>query len=60
MSLASTVITVAPASSATVALSLTAIGASSTQVTLTETVALEPPLSVYVNVSGDEPGGSLQ
>ena len=31
---------------ATVALSSTAVGGSSTQVTVTETVAVEPPLSV--------------
>ena len=52
MSLASTSIALAAESSPTVALSLTAVGASSTQVTVTETVAVEPPLSVYVKVSG--------
>jgi hypothetical protein len=57
--LASTSIALAPESSATVALSLTAVGGSSSQLTVTETVAVEPPLSVYVNVSG-VPGGSLQ
>ena len=39
------------ASSSTVAESATATGASSTQVTVIDTVATEPPLSVYVNVS---------
>ena len=52
VSLASTSIAVAAESSTTVALSLTAVGASATQVTVTETVAVEPPLSVYVKVSG--------
>ena len=46
VSLASTSIAPAAESSATVALSSTAVGASSTQVTVTETVAVEPPLSV--------------
>ena len=46
VSLASTSIAVAAESSATVALSSTAVGASSTQVTVTDTVAVEPPLSV--------------
>ena len=46
VSLASTETAVAPLSSATVGESLTATGASSTQVTLTETVAELPPLSV--------------
>ena len=55
VSLASTAIALAAESSTTVALSSTAVGASSTQVTVTETVAVEPPLSVYVNVSGDAP-----
>ena len=45
-SFASTSIAVAPASSATVAVSSTAVGGSSTHVTVTETVAVEPPLSV--------------
>ena len=35
-------------------------GASGEQVTVTETVALEPPPSVYPNVSGLPPGASLQ
>ena len=42
-SLASTSIAVAPESSVTVAVSLTAVGLSSTQVTVTATVAVEPP-----------------
>ena len=46
VSLVSTAIALAPASSATVAESFTATGRSSTQVTVTETVAVEPPLSV--------------
>ena len=46
VSLASTSIAPAPESSATVALSLTAVGGASAQVTVTDTVALEPPLSV--------------
>ena len=46
VSLASTPIAVAPESSLTVAASLTAEGESSWQVTVTETVAVEPPLSV--------------
>ena len=46
VSLASTLIAVAPESSATVAVSSTATGSSSTQVTVTETVAVEPPLRV--------------
>ena len=46
VSLASTSIAVAAASSITVAASSTATGASSTQVTVTETVAVEPPLRV--------------
>ena len=46
VSLASTSIAVLPESSATVALSLTATGASSTGVTVIETVAVEPPLRV--------------
>ena len=60
VSLASTGTAVAAASSATVALSLTATGGSSTQVTVTDTVAVEPPLSVYVNVSGEPPAWLLQ
>ena len=52
VSLASTSIAVAAESSATVAVSSTAVGASSTQVTVTDTVAVEPPLSVYVKLSG--------
>ena len=60
VSLASTSIALAAESSATVALSSTAVGASSPQVTVTDTVAVEPPLSVYVNVSGVVPGGLLQ
>ena len=36
-------------------------GGSATHVTVTETVAVEPPgVSVYVNVSGEVPGGLLQ
>ena len=46
VSLASTAIGVAAESSATVAVSSTAVGASSTHVTVTDTVAVEPPLSV--------------
>ncbi len=42
------------------ALSSTAVGGLSLQVTVTDTVAVEPPLSVYVNMSGVVPGGSLQ
>jgi hypothetical protein len=60
VSLARTLIVLAPESSATVAVSSTATGASSAHVTATVTVAVEPPLSVYVNVSGDVPGGLLQ
>ena len=60
VSFASTLIAVAAASSRTVAESATAVGASSTHVTVIETVAVEPPFSVYVNVSGLVPGGSLQ
>ena len=60
VSLTSTSTAVAPESSATVALSSTAVGGLSFQVTVTDTVALEPPLSVYVNTSGMVPGGSLQ
>jgi hypothetical protein len=52
VSLASTSIAPAAASSTTVALSLTADGESSTHVTVTDTVAVEPPLSVYSKVSG--------
>ena len=60
MSLASTSIAFGAESSATVAASSTAIGESSTHVTVTDTVAVEPPLSVYVNVSGVPPGWVLQ
>ena len=60
VSLASTSIAPAPESSPTVALSSTAVGGSSVQLTVTDTVAVEPPLSVYVNVSGGVPGESLQ
>ena len=61
VSLPSTATAVAPASSTTVAGSFTATGGSSTQVTVTDTVADEPPgVSVYENVSRDVPGGSLQ
>ena len=61
VSLPSTPIALAPVSWITVALSLTATGGSSTQVTVIETVAVEPPgVSVYVNVSGVVPGGLLQ
>ncbi len=52
LSLASTSIAVAAASSSTVAASSTATGGSSTQVTVTDTVASEPPLSVYVKRVG--------
>jgi hypothetical protein len=41
-------------------LSAPATGASFTQVTVIDTVAVEPPLSVYVKVSFVVPGGSLQ
>ena len=52
---------VAGLSSSTVAESLTAAARSSTQVTVTETVAAEPPgVSVYVKVSSVVPGGALQ
>ena len=48
-------------SSSVVPLSSTAVGGSLTHVTLTDTVAVEPPgVSVYVNVSGEVPGGALQ
>ena len=61
VSLASTSIALAPESSPTVALSLTAVGGSSTQVTVTDTVAVEPPgVSEYVNVSGEPPAWLLQ
>src|ERR1700709_2481422 len=61
VSLASTSTGVGPQASATVALSSTATGGSSLHVTVTETVAVEPPgASVYVNVSGVVPGGLLQ
>jgi hypothetical protein len=40
--------------------SSSATGASLTQVTVIDTEAVEPPFSVYVNVSGVVPGGSLQ
>ena len=40
--------------------SSSATGASLTHVTVTDTVALEPPLSVYVNVLSVVPGGVLQ
>ena len=46
VSLASTSIWVAGSSSATVAVSLTAVGPSSAQFTVTATVAVEPPLRV--------------
>ena len=46
VSFASTSIALAPESSTTVALSSTADGASSTHVTVTDTVAVEPPVSV--------------
>jgi hypothetical protein len=60
VSLARTLTVLAPESSPTVALSSTATGTSSTQVTVTDTVAVSPPLSVYVKVSGVVPGGLLQ
>src|ERR1700710_348016 len=60
VSLASTSTALAPESSATVAASATATGGSSMHVTVTDTVATEPPFSVYVNVSGVVPGGLLQ
>ena len=61
VSLPSTLIAFAVESSDTVGLSFTASGGSSTQVTVIETVALDPPgVSVYVKVSGVVPGGSLQ
>ena len=40
--------------------SSSATGASLTHVTVTDTVAVEPPLSVYVNVLSVVPGGVLQ
>ena len=40
--------------------SSTATGGSSTQLTVTDTVAVEPPLSVYVKLSVEVPGGLLQ
>ena len=40
--------------------SLSAVGASLTHVTVIDTVALELPLSVYVKVLGVVPGGLLQ
>ena len=43
VSFASTLIALAPESSTTVAASSTATGASSAQVTVTDTVAVEPP-----------------
>ena len=46
VSFASTLIAVAPESSATVGESSAATGLSSTQLTATDTVACEPPLSV--------------
>ena len=46
VSFASTSIAVAPESSATVALSSTATGRSSTHVTVTDTVAVDPPFKV--------------
>ena len=46
VSFASTSIAVASASSATVATSSTASGSSAAQLTITETVAVEPPLSL--------------
>ena len=46
VSFASTSIAVAPESSTTVALSFTATGGSSTHVTVTDTVAVEPPFKV--------------
>jgi hypothetical protein len=53
VSFASTGMALAPESSFTSAESLTATGGSSTQVTVTATVADEPPgVSVYVKVSG--------
>ncbi len=35
-------------------------GASGEQVTLIETVAVDPPFSAYVKVSSEVPGGELQ
>ena len=46
VSLARTLNVVAPESSSTVRASSTAIGGSSTQVTVTETVAVSPPVTV--------------
>ena len=60
VSLANTLIWVAGAFRVNVTASAEACGASSTQVTATVTVALEPPLTVYVNVSSRVPGGTLQ
>ena len=39
---------------------LSTTGSSGTHVTVTDTVAVEPPLSVYVNVSGEPPAWLLQ
>src|SRR4029078_1445658 len=58
VSLARTLIVVAGASSSTVLVSSTAVGASSTQVTVTRTVPIAPPLRVYVKLSVGVP--SLQ
>jgi hypothetical protein len=55
-----TSIAVAAASSPVEPESPTASGESSTHVTVIDAVALEPPSSVYVNVSGAPPGGLLQ
>ncbi len=60
VSLVSAGTAVAAADSATVAASLTATGLSSTQVTVIDTVAVEPPLRVYVKVSAVPPVWLLQ
>jgi hypothetical protein len=59
-SLANTSTGVAAESSGTDRLSSTATAGSGTQLTMTETVAVEPPLSVYVNVSSAAPREVLQ
>ena len=61
VSLANTSIAVAATSSTTVAVSLTATGGSSTQVTVTDTVAVEPPVErVGERVEGGPRAGLLQ
>jgi hypothetical protein len=60
VSFASTSSVVAAVSSVRVSVSSVATGESSTQLTVTDTVAVEPPFSVYVNVSAVPPGWLLQ